>query len=118
VPFAPPLQPLILFFSFKLLLYRQNYRNIKVILTVGFVPLSSRNVKDCSGLQDSRELLQSPQSGQTKGQKGGQRLSQSFRLGELSFQHLHAVLDAASESHSFLHQLSFKISMYIMPAHG
>ncbi|XP_073915207.1 serine/threonine-protein kinase ULK4 isoform X3 [Castor canadensis] len=40
----------------------------------------SRNVKDCSGLQDSRELLQSPQSGQTKGQKGGQRLSQSFRL--------------------------------------
>ncbi|XP_040595562.1 LOW QUALITY PROTEIN: serine/threonine-protein kinase ULK4 [Mesocricetus auratus] len=40
----------------------------------------SRNVMECSGLHDSRELLQSPQNGQGKGQKGAHRLSQSFRL--------------------------------------
>ncbi|KAL6091734.1 hypothetical protein STEG23_019534, partial [Scotinomys teguina] len=41
---------------------------------------SSRNVMECSGPHDSRELLQSPQNGQVKGQKGAHRLSQSFRL--------------------------------------
>ncbi|XP_050996362.1 serine/threonine-protein kinase ULK4 [Acomys russatus] len=40
----------------------------------------SRNVMECSGPRDSRELLQSPQNGHTKGQKGAHRLSQSFRL--------------------------------------
>uniref|UniRef100_A0A8C9PB99 Serine/threonine-protein kinase ULK4 n=1 Tax=Spermophilus dauricus TaxID=99837 RepID=A0A8C9PB99_SPEDA len=39
----------------------------------------SRNV-ECSEPQDSKEVLQSPQNGQAKGQKGSQRLSQSFRL--------------------------------------
>lgn len=41
---------------------------------------SSRNVMECSGPHDSRELLQSPKNGQAKGQKGAHRLSQSFRL--------------------------------------
>ncbi|XP_059124901.1 serine/threonine-protein kinase ULK4 isoform X3 [Peromyscus eremicus] len=41
---------------------------------------SSRNVMECSGPQDSRELLQSPQNGQGKGQKAASRLSPSFRL--------------------------------------
>lgn len=41
---------------------------------------SSRNVMECSGPQDSRELLQSPQSGPGKGQKAAPRLSLSFRL--------------------------------------
>ncbi|XP_063121920.1 serine/threonine-protein kinase ULK4 isoform X4 [Rattus norvegicus] len=40
----------------------------------------SRNVMECSGPHDSRELLQSPKNGQAKGQKGAHRLSQSFRL--------------------------------------
>ncbi|XP_059124900.1 serine/threonine-protein kinase ULK4 isoform X2 [Peromyscus eremicus] len=40
----------------------------------------SRNVMECSGPQDSRELLQSPQNGQGKGQKAASRLSPSFRL--------------------------------------
>lgn len=43
-------------------------------------PFSSRNVMECSGLHDSRELLQSPKNGQAKGQKAAHRLSQSFRL--------------------------------------
>lgn len=38
-----------------------------------------------SGFQDATELLKSPQGGQAKGGKSGQRLSHSFRLGELSF---------------------------------
>ncbi|XP_047388414.1 serine/threonine-protein kinase ULK4 isoform X2 [Sciurus carolinensis] len=41
---------------------------------------SFRNVMECSEPQESKELLQNPQNGQGKGQKGGQRLSQSFRL--------------------------------------
>ncbi|XP_047388416.1 serine/threonine-protein kinase ULK4 isoform X4 [Sciurus carolinensis] len=41
---------------------------------------SGRNVMECSEPQESKELLQNPQNGQGKGQKGGQRLSQSFRL--------------------------------------
>ncbi|XP_076433529.1 serine/threonine-protein kinase ULK4 isoform X3 [Peromyscus maniculatus bairdii] len=41
---------------------------------------SSRNVMECSGPQDSRELLQSPQNGPGKGQKAAPRLSLSFRL--------------------------------------
>ncbi|XP_057625007.1 serine/threonine-protein kinase ULK4 isoform X2 [Chionomys nivalis] len=41
---------------------------------------SFRNVTECSGPQDSRELSQSPQNGQAKGQEGAHRLSQSFRL--------------------------------------
>ncbi|XP_057353560.1 serine/threonine-protein kinase ULK4 isoform X8 [Manis pentadactyla] len=39
----------------------------------------SRNVLECSGTQDSKEILQSPPSRQTKGEKSGQRLSHSFR---------------------------------------
>lgn len=39
----------------------------------------SRNVTECSGPHNSRELSQSPQNGQ-KGQEGAHRLSQSFRL--------------------------------------
>ncbi|XP_041533221.1 serine/threonine-protein kinase ULK4 [Microtus oregoni] len=39
----------------------------------------SRNITECSGPHDSRELSQSPQNGQ-KGQEGAHRLSQSFRL--------------------------------------
>ncbi|KAH0503455.1 Serine/threonine-protein kinase ULK4 [Microtus ochrogaster] len=39
----------------------------------------SRNIMECSGPHDSRELSQSPQNGQ-KGQEGAHRLSQSFRL--------------------------------------
>ncbi|KAM4821386.1 serine/threonine-protein kinase ULK4 [Thomomys bottae] len=42
--------------------------------------LSSRTSLECSGLQDSRELLKSPQSGQVKGQRTGQRVCHSFRL--------------------------------------
>nr|XP_031542640.1 serine/threonine-protein kinase ULK4 isoform X1 [Vicugna pacos]XP_031542641.1 serine/threonine-protein kinase ULK4 isoform X1 [Vicugna pacos]XP_031542642.1 serine/threonine-protein kinase ULK4 isoform X1 [Vicugna pacos] len=38
-----------------------------------------RNV-EYSGSQDSKELLKSPQSGQARGEKSGQRLSHSFRL--------------------------------------
>ncbi|XP_049997430.1 serine/threonine-protein kinase ULK4 isoform X2 [Alexandromys fortis] len=41
---------------------------------------SFRNVTECSGPHDSRELSQSPQNGQAKGQEGAHRLSQSFRL--------------------------------------
>ncbi|XP_062970742.1 serine/threonine-protein kinase ULK4 [Cynocephalus volans] len=40
----------------------------------------SRNVMECSGPQDSKDLLQNPQSGQEKRQKSDQRLSNSFRL--------------------------------------
>uniref|UniRef100_A0A8C6QQZ1 non-specific serine/threonine protein kinase n=1 Tax=Nannospalax galili TaxID=1026970 RepID=A0A8C6QQZ1_NANGA len=39
----------------------------------------SRNIMECSGPHHSRELLQSPQNVQAKGQKAGQRLSQPFR---------------------------------------
>ncbi|KAK2501527.1 hypothetical protein MC885_007293 [Smutsia gigantea] len=39
----------------------------------------SRNVMECSGTQDSKEILQSPPSRQTKGEKRGQRLSHSSR---------------------------------------
>ncbi|XP_073088594.1 serine/threonine-protein kinase ULK4 isoform X3 [Manis javanica] len=38
-----------------------------------------RNVPECSGTQDSKEILHSPPSRQTKGEKSGQRLSHSFR---------------------------------------
>lgn len=38
---------------------------------------------ECSGPQDSRELLQSSQNGPGKGQKAAPRLSLSFRLGKL-----------------------------------
>ncbi|XP_054451851.1 serine/threonine-protein kinase ULK4 [Pteronotus mesoamericanus] len=40
----------------------------------------SRNVMECSGSQDSKELLKSPQSGQAKGERSGQRLCHSLRL--------------------------------------
>uniref|UniRef100_A0A2K5PYI3 Serine/threonine-protein kinase ULK4 n=1 Tax=Cebus imitator TaxID=2715852 RepID=A0A2K5PYI3_CEBIM len=40
----------------------------------------SRDTMECSGPEDSRELLQNPQSGQVKGHKGGQPLGHSFRL--------------------------------------
>ncbi|XP_019486585.1 PREDICTED: serine/threonine-protein kinase ULK4 [Hipposideros armiger] len=40
----------------------------------------SRNMMECSGSQDSKQLLESPQSGQAKGERSGQRLSHSFRL--------------------------------------
>ncbi|XP_071068094.1 serine/threonine-protein kinase ULK4 isoform X4 [Dasypus novemcinctus] len=40
----------------------------------------SRNVTDCSGPEDSKEVLKNPQSGQAKGPKSGQRLNRSFRL--------------------------------------
>uniref|UniRef100_A0A8C4PK32 non-specific serine/threonine protein kinase n=1 Tax=Equus asinus asinus TaxID=83772 RepID=A0A8C4PK32_EQUAS len=61
----------------------------------------SRNVVECSGIQDSKELLRSPQSGQAKGEKSGQRLSHSFRLGELSLENIHAASDAISRLPSF-----------------
>lgn len=48
-----------------------------------------------SGTQDSKEVLKP--SGQAKGDKSGQRLSQSFRLGELSLEHVLAAEDAVSE---------------------
>ncbi|XP_058144193.1 serine/threonine-protein kinase ULK4 isoform X8 [Dasypus novemcinctus] len=41
---------------------------------------SFRNVTDCSGPEDSKEVLKNPQSGQAKGPKSGQRLNRSFRL--------------------------------------
>ncbi|XP_023371700.1 serine/threonine-protein kinase ULK4 [Otolemur garnettii] len=40
----------------------------------------SRNVMECPDPRDSKELLQTPQSGEAKGQKSGQRLSHSLRL--------------------------------------
>ncbi|XP_011806374.1 PREDICTED: serine/threonine-protein kinase ULK4 [Colobus angolensis palliatus] len=40
----------------------------------------SRNTMECSGPQDSKELLQNAQSRQTKGHKSGQPLGHSFRL--------------------------------------
>ena len=43
-----------------------------------------------SGSQDATELLKSPQGGQAKGEKSGQRLSHSFRLGELAIDHVPA----------------------------
>ncbi|XP_024838887.1 serine/threonine-protein kinase ULK4 isoform X4 [Bos indicus x Bos taurus] len=42
-------------------------------------PQKSRNM-EYSGSQDATELLKSPQGGQAKGEKSGQRLSHSFRL--------------------------------------
>ncbi|XP_017396447.1 serine/threonine-protein kinase ULK4 isoform X4 [Cebus imitator] len=42
--------------------------------------LGLRDTMECSGPEDSRELLQNPQSGQVKGHKGGQPLGHSFRL--------------------------------------
>ncbi|XP_016018769.2 serine/threonine-protein kinase ULK4 isoform X3 [Rousettus aegyptiacus] len=41
---------------------------------------SVRNSMECPGSQDSKELLASPQSGQTKGERSAQRLSRSLRL--------------------------------------
>ncbi|XP_033068041.1 serine/threonine-protein kinase ULK4 isoform X1 [Trachypithecus francoisi] len=41
---------------------------------------NSRNTMECSGPQDSKELLQNAQSRQTKGHKSGQPLGHSFRL--------------------------------------
>lgn len=64
---------------------------------VGFLLLNSRKVMEHSGTQDSKEFLKPP-SGQAKGEKSGQRLSHSFRLGELSLEHVHAAYDAVSES--------------------
>lgn len=43
---------------------------------------------ECSGPQDSKELLKNPQSGQAKGERSGQQLSHSLKLGELSFAYL------------------------------
>ncbi|XP_054338386.1 serine/threonine-protein kinase ULK4 isoform X3 [Pongo pygmaeus] len=40
----------------------------------------SRNTMECSGPQDSKELLQNSQSRQAKGHKSGQRLGHYFRL--------------------------------------
>nr|XP_045240938.1 serine/threonine-protein kinase ULK4 isoform X3 [Macaca fascicularis] len=40
----------------------------------------SRNTMECSGLQDSKELLQNAQSRQAKGHKSSQPLGHSFRL--------------------------------------
>ncbi|XP_077848349.1 serine/threonine-protein kinase ULK4 isoform X7 [Macaca mulatta] len=40
----------------------------------------SRNTMECSGPQDSKELLQNAQSRQAKGHKSGQPLGHSFRL--------------------------------------
>lgn len=62
---------------------------------------------ECSGIQDSKELLRSPQSGQAKGEKSGQRLSHSFRLGELSLENIHAASDAISRLPSLF--LSFSL---------
>lgn len=45
---------------------------------------------ECSGPQDSKELLQNAQSRQAKGHKSGQPLGHSFRLGKLLFEHIHA----------------------------
>ncbi|XP_032120187.1 serine/threonine-protein kinase ULK4 isoform X7 [Sapajus apella] len=42
--------------------------------------LGLRDMMECSGPEDSRELLQNPQSGQVKGHKSGQPLGHSFRL--------------------------------------
>nr|XP_045240937.1 serine/threonine-protein kinase ULK4 isoform X2 [Macaca fascicularis] len=42
--------------------------------------LSLRNTMECSGLQDSKELLQNAQSRQAKGHKSSQPLGHSFRL--------------------------------------
>nr|XP_037860047.1 serine/threonine-protein kinase ULK4 isoform X2 [Chlorocebus sabaeus] len=42
--------------------------------------LSLRNTMECSGPQDSKELLQNAQSRQAKGHKSGQPLGHSFRL--------------------------------------
>nr|XP_019583115.1 PREDICTED: serine/threonine-protein kinase ULK4 isoform X2 [Rhinolophus sinicus] len=39
-----------------------------------------RNMMECSGPQDSKELLKNPQSGQAKGERSGQPLSHSMRL--------------------------------------
>jgi hypothetical protein len=51
-----------------------------------------------SGSQDATELLKSPQGGQAKGEKSGQRLSHSFRLGELAFDHGPAAPNTVSDS--------------------
>lgn len=51
-----------------------------------------------SGSQDATELLKSPQGGQAKGEKNGQRLSHSFRLGELAFDHGPAAPNTVSDS--------------------
>lgn len=47
---------------------------------------------ELSGTQDRKEFLKPP-SGQAKGEKSGQRLSHSFRLGELSIQHVRVTDD-------------------------
>ena len=48
------------------------------------------------GAQDAKAFLKPP-SGQAKGEKSSQRLSHSFRLGELSLEHVCAAYDAVSE---------------------
>lgn len=74
--------------SSNLLFYPENSSGFKSKFDcVGLFLLSSRNVLECSGTQDSKEILQSPPSRQTKGEKSGQRLSHSFRPGELPFEH-------------------------------
>nr|XP_021522294.1 serine/threonine-protein kinase ULK4 [Aotus nancymaae] len=41
---------------------------------------NGRNATECSGPENSKELVQNPQSGQAKGHKSGQPLGHSFRL--------------------------------------
>lgn len=75
----------------------ENYRKLKSKFDrVGFLLLTSRKVMEHSGTQDSKEFLK-PSSGQAKGEKSGQRLSHSFRLGELSLERARAAYDAVSE---------------------
>lgn len=40
----------------------------------------SRNMMECSGSQDAKELVRSPPSGQVRGERSGQRPSRSWRL--------------------------------------
>lgn len=40
----------------------------------------SRNMMECSGSQDAKELVRSPPSGQARGERSGQRPSRSWRL--------------------------------------
>ena len=80
----------------NLLFYTEYYRKLKNKFDcVGFLLLSSGKMMEHSGTQDSKEVLKP--SGQAKGDKSGQRLSHSFRLGELSLEHVLAAEDAVSE---------------------
>lgn len=79
---------------FSNLLFTENYRKLSGKLAcVGFLLLNSKNMA-YSRSQDAKELLQSPQGAQAKGDKSGQRLSHSFRLGELSLGHVLAAKKA------------------------